>query len=452
MLKGLKYRLYPTNPQKELIAKHIGSSRFVYNLALETKNTAYLGSKHNFSPFDLIKQLPELKKECEWLKEVNSQSLQQSIQNMDIAFKKFFKGAGFPKFKSKHRGKQSFSIPQNVIVENNLLIIPKFKEGINIVLHREIKGTIKSATISVTPTGKYFVSVLVDTNTEIPTKTPIIENTTIGIDLGIKDFAITSEGEVFENSKYLRKAQSKLKYLQRKISKARNKKSLTSLKEKDFLKRKDFLREPELITPSRVLTSTNVNGSPDFCLKSELVPNTDNANIRKIGKRTKLKLAKIHEKIKNKRLDFLHKTSAKLIRENQTICLEDLAVSNMVKNHNLAQAINDVSWSTFVTMLEYKADWYGKNILRIGRFAPSSKTCSNCGNINKELTLKEREWTCPKCNSVLDRDVNASINIKSFALKNNLSGEHTLKNQGKLPTLVGALTLEAQPIASGVGG
>jgi putative transposase len=391
MLKGLKYRLYPTNSQKELIAKHIGSSRFVYNLALETKNTAYLGSKHNFSPFDLIKQLPELKKECEWLKEVNSQSLQQSIQNMDIAFKKFFKGAGFPKFKSKHRGKQSFSIPQNVIVENNLLIIPKFKEGINIVLHREIKGTIKSATISVTPTGKYFVSILVDTNTEIPTKAPITENATIGIDLGIKDFAITSEGEVFENPKNLRKAQSKLKYVQRKYSKNK-------------------------------------------------------------GKRTKHRLALLHEKVVNKRKDFLHKTSTKLIRENQTICLEDLAVSNMVRNHNLAQAISDVSWSTFVTMLEYKADWYGKNILRIGRFAPSSKTCNCCGHINKELTLKDRSWTCPKCNSVLDRDVNASINIKSFALKNNLSGEHTLKNQGKLPTLFGALTLEAHPIASGVGG
>lgn len=391
MLKGLKYRLYPTNSQKELIAKHIGSSRFVYNLALETKNTAYLGSKHNFSPFNLIKQLPELKKECEWLKEVNSQSLQQAIQNMDIAFKKFFKGAGFPKFKSKHRGKQSFSIPQNVIVKNNLLIIPKFKEGINIVLHREIKGTIKSATISITPTGKYFVSILVDTNTEIPNKAPITENATIGIDLGIKNFAITSDGEVFENPKNLRKAQSKLKYVQRKYSKHK-------------------------------------------------------------GKRTKQRLALLHEKVVNKRKDFLHKTSTKLIRENQAICLEDLAVSNMLKNHNLAQAISDVSWSTFVTMLEYKADWYGKNILRIGRFAPSSKTCSCCGAINKELTLKVREWTCDSCSTVLDRDVNAAINIKSFALKNILSGEHRLKNQGKLPTLVGALTLEAQPIASGVGG
>lgn len=391
MFRAYKYRIYPSELQKELIAKHIGSSRFVYNLALETKNTAYLGSKHNFSPFDLIKQLPDLKKECPWLKEVNSQSLQQSIQNMDIAFKKFFKGAGFPKFKSKHRGKQSFSIPQNVIVENNLLIIPKFKEGIDIVLHREIKGTIKSATVSVTPTGKYFVSILVDTNTEMPTKAPITENATIGIDLGIKDFAITSDGEVFENPKNLRKAQSKLKYVQRKYSKNK-------------------------------------------------------------GKRTKQRLALLHEKVVNKRKDFLHKTSTKLIRENQTICLEDLAISNMVKNHNLAQAISDVSWSTFVTMLEYKADWYGKNILRIGRFTPSSKTCSCCGTINKELTLKDRSWTCPKCNSVLDRDVNAAINIKSFALKNHLSVGRRLKNQNELPRLRGVLTSEAHPIGYAVGG
>lgn len=389
MFRAYKYRLYPSELQKELIAKHIGSSRFVYNLALETKTTAYLGSKHNFSPFDLIKQLPELKKELTWLKEVNSQSLQQSIQNMDIAFKKFFKGAGFPKFKSK-RDRQSFSIPQNVIVENNLLIIPKFKEGIDIVLHRPIKGTIKSATISVTPTGEYFVSILCDTKKDIPIKAPIEENTTIGIDLGIKDFAITSDGEVFENPKYLRKAQSKLKYVQCKYSKHK-------------------------------------------------------------GKRTKKKLAKLYEDVVNKRKDFLHKLSIKLIRENQTICLETLAVKNMVKNHNLAQAISDVSWSTFVSMLEYKADWYGKNILRIGRFAPSSKTCSNCGNINKELTLKDCEWTCGSCSTVLDRDVNAAINIKNFALKNILSGTDR-KNQGKLPTLVGALTLEAYPIASGVGG
>ena len=390
MYRSYKYRIYPTEPQKELIAKHIGSSRFVFNIALETKNAAYISAKHNYSAFDLVKQLPELKKELPWLKEVNSQSLQQSIQNMDIAFKKFFNGAGFPKFKKKSN-KGSFSIPQNVIVENDLLIIPKFKEGIKMSLHRPTKGIIKSATISVTPTGKYFVSILCDTKEELPTKAPIKENTTIGVDLGIKDFAITSEGEVFENPKYLRKSQSKLKYVQRKYSKYK-------------------------------------------------------------GKRTKKKLAKLHENVVNKRKDFLHKVSTQLIRENQTICLETLSVKNMVKNHNLAQAISDASWSTFVSMLEYKADWYSKNILRIGQFAPSSKTCSNCGNINKELQLKDREWTCSNCSSVLDRDVNAAINIKSFALKNHLSGEHRLKNQDELLTLVKVLTPEAQPIGSAVGG
>jgi putative transposase len=382
MFKGLKYRIYPTAPQKELIAKHIGSSRFVYNLALETKNTAYVGSKTNLSPFDLMKQLPDLKKECEWLKEVNSQSLQQSIHNMDAAFKKFFKGGGFPKFKSKHCGTQSFGVPQSVLIENNLLIIPKFKEGIEIVLSRPIKGTIKQAVISKTPTGKYFASILVDTNSEAPIKLPVKENTAIGIDLGIKDFAVTSNGCVFENPKFLRKAQSKLRYTQRRCSKHK-------------------------------------------------------------GKRTKQRLALLHEKVANQRKDFLHKISTKLIRENQTICLEDLAVINMLKNHNLAQAISDVGWSGFVAMLEYKARWYGKNILKIGRFAPSSKTCNCCGHINKDLTLKDRSWTCPKCNSILDRDINAAINIKTFALKDYLSGEHTLKNQGELPTLVGVLTLEA---------
>ena len=389
MFKAFKYRLYPTEPQKELIAKHIGHSRFVYNLALETKNAAYIGYKHNYSAFDLVKQLPELKKELPWLKEVNSQSLQQSIQNMDIAFKKFFKGAGFPKFKSK-RGRQSFSIPQNVIVEGSLLIIPKFKEGIKMSLHRPTKGIIKSATISVTPTGKYFVSILCDTKEDTPTKAPIEESTTIGIDLGIKSFAITSEGEVFENPKYLQKAQSKLKYVQRKYSKYK-------------------------------------------------------------GKRTKKKLAKLHEKVSNQRKDFLHKTSSELVKNHDSLALETLAVKNMVKNHNLAQAISDASWSTFVSMLEYKADWYGKNILRIGQFAPSSKTCS-CGVINKDLKLSDRTWTCKSCGTTHDRDILAANNIKSFALKNHLSGEHTLKNQDELPRLRGVLTPEAQPIAYGVGG
>jgi len=381
MLKSFKYSISPTIEQKCLIDKHIGSARFIFNLALETKIMAYIGSKVNISCFDLMKQLPELKKECEWLKEINAQSLQQSIVNVDIAFTKFFKGqSNFPKFKKKSTSKQSFNITQKVVIKKNKLVIPKFKEGIDIVLHREIEGSIRQATISKTATGKYFISILCETGEAIKPKVQIKENTTVGIDLGIKTYLVTSNGKEFENPKHLRKAQSKLKYIQRKYSKYK-------------------------------------------------------------GKRTKQKLAIIHEKVANKRKDFLHKVSTELIKNHDSIAIENLAVSNMVKNHSLAQSISDASWSTFVTMLEYKANWNGKNILKIGRFEPSSKTCSKCGFINKELTLKVREWTC-KCGAEHNRDVNAAINIKNFALKNYLSGTDR-KNQGKLPTLVGALTLEA---------
>ena len=389
MLKSFRYRLYPTSEQSVLLNKHIGSSRFVYNLALETKQMAWAGNRVNLNCFDLIKQLPELKKECEWLKEINSQSLQQPIRNLDNAFTRFFKGQGnFPKFKKKSNG-GSFNVPQNVSLESGKLVIPKFKEGIDIVLHRSTKGSIKQATISKTPTGKYFVSILCDTKEDVPTKAPIKENTTIGVDLGIKTFLVTSDGEVFDNPKFLRSSISKLKFVQRKFSKNK-------------------------------------------------------------GKRTKNKLAKLHEKVSNQRKDFLHKTSSKLISDNQTICIEDLNIKGMLSNHKLALSISDCGWSMFVDMLEYKAEWYGKNVLKIGRFQPSSKLCSCCGNINKELTLKDREWTCSKCNTLLDRDVNASINIKNFALKNHLSVGRRLKNRNELPTLVGVMTSEA-PSPSGKG-
>ena len=284
----------------------------------------------------------------------------------------------------------SFNIPQNVLLENGKLIIPKFKKGIDIVFHRPTKGDIRQATISRTPTGKYFVSILCETGEPIKPKAIIKENTTVGIDLGIKTYLVASDGKEFDNPKFLRKAQSKLKYVQRKYSKHK-------------------------------------------------------------GKRTKQKLAILHEKVANQRKDFLHQTSSELIKNHESIAIEDLAVSNMVKNHNLAQSISDAGWSTFVTMLEYKAEWYGKNILKIGRFEPSSKLHANCGHINKELTLSDREWTCSKCGEVVSMDLNAAINIKSFSLKNILSGTDR-KNQGKLPTLVGALTLEAHPISYAVGG
>jgi len=213
MLKAFKYRISPTKAQKVLINKHIGSCRFVYNLALETKQMAYAGNKVNLSCFDLIKQLPALKTECDWLKEVNSQSLQQAIVNLDKSFTAFFKGQNdFPNFKKKS-ARQSFSVPQSIEIENGKLIIPKFKKGISINLHRPIKGDIRQATISRTPTGKYFVSILCETNVAIPTKKPVKEKTTIGIDLGIKTFLVTSDGAEFDNPKFLRKAQSKLKYV-----------------------------------------------------------------------------------------------------------------------------------------------------------------------------------------------------------------------------------------------
>ena len=390
MLKAFKYRIYPTKEQTILLDKHMGCVRFIYNLALETKQMAYASNGVNLTCFDLHKQLSDLKTSCEWLREVNSQSLQQSITNLDRAYTSFFKGQNkFPKFKKKSSN-GSFNIPQKVRLTEDKLIIPKFRSGIKITLHRLIKGEIRQATISRTPTGKYFASILCETEEINKQPKPIAENTTVGIDLGIKTFLVTSDGTEYDNPKFLRKAQSKLKYVQRKFSKHK-------------------------------------------------------------GKRTKHKLALLHEKVANQRKDLLHKTSTELIKNHDSLAIEDLNVSGMLKNHNLAQSISDVGWSTFVSMLEYKAEWNGVNILKIGRFDPSSKLCSHCGTINKELTLQAREWTCGSCNETHNRDKNAAINIKNFSLKNHLSVERRLKNQNELPTLVGVLTSEAHSTVFAVG-
>ena len=387
MYKARKYRIYPNSSQKELIHKHCGSVRFLYNLALETKTMAYLGSKVNLSRYDLQKQVVDLKKELPWLKETNSQSLQVALLDLDTAYSNFFKGrADFPKFKKKsNRG--SFNVPQNVIISDDRLIIPKFKEGIKIKLHRDLVGTIKQATVSFTPTGKYFVSILCDTGEESLVKKPIEEENSIGVDLGIKDFLVTSEGEVIENPKFLRNSIERLKVLQRRASKKQK-------------------------------------GS---------------SNRKKANKR----VAVLHEKITNQRKDFLHKTSTKLIRENQTICLENLGVSNMMKNHKLALSISDVSWSEFNRMIEYKAEWYGVNVLRIGRFAPSSKTCE-CGVINKELKLSDRIWECKSCGRVNERDFLAANNVKKFALKD-YSGQELSVEPVEMSTLVESVKQEAPP-------
>ena len=382
ILKAIKYRLYPTKLQAELLDKHIGACRFIYNLALETKQMAWASAKVNLSCFDLIDQLPDLKSHCKWLKEVSSQSLQAAVSNMDSAYTLFFKGHSmFPKFKSKRKSKESFKIPHRIFICENSVKIPKFREGIKAVIHRRFDGKIKSGVVSKTPTGKYFISVLFETAENIPEKPIVAEENTIGVDLGIKTFATLSDGQAIENPRHLKKLLSKLKYTQSKYSKHR-------------------------------------------------------------GKRTKRKLARLHEKVANRRNDFLHKVSKKLIDENQAIALETLNVKGIVKNHSLAQAIQDVSWGRFNDFLNYKSEWYAVNILRIGQFEPSSKMC-HCGVVNKELKLSDREWTCKSCGSINDRDLLAAQNIKKFALRNHVSRTET-QNQNELPTLVGVLTSEAE--------
>ena len=369
--KAYKYRIYPNKSQEELILKHIGCCRYIYNYGLEKKIKVYQESKQGISRFDLQSDLVILKKQQEtsWLKEVNSLSLQASLANLDTAFTRFFKEKkGFPKFKSKKIGNQSFQVVQNTKVdfENNKVFIPKFKNGIKCKFHRTFEGEIKTSTISKTPSGKYFISILVKLNDSNPNKVLIDESQAVGIDLGIKTFATLSDGVEIQNPKNLKKSMRKLKRLQRDVSR----------KQKESNNRK---------------------------------------------KSVKL-LAIQHEKVSNRRNDFLHKTSKLLIDNYNTICLETLSAKNMMKNHKLAQALSDIAIGTFNSYIDYKAEWYGKNIIRIGRFEPSSKMCE-CGNIYRDLKLSDRVWKCPSCGRTNQRDLLAANNIKKFAFcKNNTAG------------------------------
>lgn len=366
MLKAYKYRIFPSEEQRALLTNIFGQTRFIYNLGLETKITAYVGNKVNIDCFDLIKQIKELKdNECPWLKDSPSQALQMALRNLDNAYTNFFKGKGFPKYKNKH-GKQSFQLPQGVFLSDSSkqIFIPKLKwTGID--FHRKFKGEIKTVTISKTVTNKYFVSILVDNKQELPKKKSINESTSVGIDLGIKDFATTSDGKKFDNKGFFKSTMQKLRVAQRSLARKQK-------------------------------------GSNHH-------------------KKQKIVVALLHEKIRNQRQDYLHKISSYLVSKYDTICLENLSVVSMVKNRNPARAISDMGWSEFRVMLEYKTEWQGKNLSVIGRFEPSSKICNCCGHINKELTLSVREWTCIKCNSKHDRDLNAAINIKNFGLRNKSS-------------------------------
>jgi len=373
-MKSYKYRLYPTKAQEEAFAQHLGCVRFIYNWALETKNKAYIKDKTKMSFFDLSAKLPALKKENPWLSEVNAQALQSSLRNLDNAYTNFFrrvkqgaKEVGFPKFKSR-KNKQSFQCPQRVSLdfENGKISIPKIFE-IKVVFHRKFKGEVKTTTISKTKSGKYFVSVLVEDSKVLPAKPKIDPKTAIGIDLGLKDFAVLSTGEKIANQRFNEKAAKRIAKLNRKMAKQK--------------------------TMNKGVHTKN-------------------------REKTRVKLARLYEKVSNQRDDFLHNLSTRLIRENQTICLEDLNVSGMVKNHKLSGSIASASWSAFVRMLIYKCEWYGKNLVFIGRFEPSSKMCSDCGWTKQDLKLSDREWVCQKCGVEHDRDVNAAVNIKTFALHN----------------------------------
>jgi len=359
-----KFRLKPTKDQEVLLNKHFGSIRWIYNYFLNQRKQEYLNNKKSISYNKQSASLTLLKQqeETEWLKETNSQSLQYSLKCLDQAYQNFFnKRTQFPKFKSK-KSKNSFTVSQHVKNEGNMIHFPKFNEGIKMIMEREIKGIIKKATLSKTPTGEYFVSILTEQEYITKEKT----GKSVGIDVGIKDFLVLSNGSKVKNHRFLKHYEHQLK------------------KHQKHLSRKTY-------------------GSSRY-------------------EKQRLKVAKIHEKITNSRMDLIHKTTLNLVKEFDTIYLEDLNVKGMMKNHRLAKSISDVSWGKFIDVLTYKSEWNDKQVIHIDRYFPSSKTCNKCGYVNNGLKLKDREWICPDCGEKLDRDLNASINILNEGCRKDISG------------------------------
>lgn len=363
MLKAYKYRIYPNKEQQEQLAKTFGCCRFVYNQTLAYRKEKYETEKKSVTKTDCNNYCNrELKLQYDWLKEVDKFALTNAIYNMDSAYQKFFKEyAGYPKFKSKHDNHKSYTTNFTngnigVDYDNNKIKLPKLKQ-VKAKLHRKFEGEIKSATISQIPSGKYYVSILVETKHKILPKT---ENS-IGLDLGIKDLLITSDGEKYENPKTLQQYERKLTKLQRQLAH----------KEK---RSKNYYK-------------------------------------------TKKQIALCHEDIKNIRKDNLHKISHKLISENQVIVSENLQVKNMIKNHKLAKSIADVSWYELTRQIEYKAQWNDRKYIKIDTFFASSQFCSSCGYQNSDTkNLSIRKWICPMCNSEHDRDINAAKNILAEGL------------------------------------
>lgn len=355
-LKAFKFRLYPSEEQREQLARQFGACRFVWNYYLRQRIDYYAETGEGLNYYDNSRDLTQLKRksEYEWLREGNAQSLQQSLQDLTVAYKNFFaKRAKFPRFKRK-KARQSFRVPQSFRVKGDHLAIPKVSP-IKMVVHRLIEGKMKSVTISHIPSGKYFASILC----EVEMLEPEYNGGEIGIDLGLTHFIVTSDGEKVDTPRFFRKAEKRLAHLQR-------------------------------------ILSRRQRGSNGW-------------------EKARLVVARQREHVANQRADFLHKLSRRLVDENQVIGIETLNVKGMMRNHCLAKSIQDAGWGEFVRQLGYKGPWYGCHVHQIDRFFPSSKRCHVCGHINEDLRLSDREWTCPKCKTVHDRDENASINILTFS-------------------------------------
>ena len=363
-----KFRIYPNREQTAFLGGQIGYNRFVYNFFLERAINLYKIHNIKFNYYASKKVIPLLKKGFPFLRLANSQSLQSSLKNLDAAFKNFFCGrAKFPAFKKKNDN-YGIAIPQHFVIKDGLLYLPKLESPVKVKFHRKVQETVKSINITKTPSNKYYVNMLVEKEFTPKSKSVKVS----GIDLGIKDFAIITSGTAHKNynsvkvlnPKYLVKSQRRLIKLSRQLSKKRHRKTKTD--------------------------KTKPSG-----------------NYIKFKNR----LSKLHEHITNQRKDYLHKASSKTVNDSQVIVLEDLNIKGMVKNKCLSKSISDASWGMFAGMLKYKADWYGRDIVTVDRFYPSSKTCNKCGYIKHDLKLSDRGWICPVCDAVHDRDVNASINL-----------------------------------------